>query len=204
MKLRSNFEIDLKKEKQLSVFLDLIYDKHLKHYSFQRIQDLKEQFQGIDLILMNKDSQKTYYVDEKAQLDYLNDDLPTFAFELNYLKRGEVKKGWFFDATKKTDFYSLITAIYSDEPNKFTSCKVTFVNRNKLICFLISRQITLEFLENTAEKSEIKHGKIKISELDYKKEGYLFLSNLNKAEKPLNLILKLDFLIENGLAKRLI
>jgi len=201
---KSKFENDLKKEGYLSVFLDSIYENHLKNYHFQRIHALKEQLKGVDLILTHKISEKIFFIDEKAQLDYLNDDLPTFAFELSYLKKGKAKIGWLFDDAKKTDFYSLITAIYSDEPNRFTSCKLTFVNRKKLLGFLETRSITQTYLEQYAEKSSIVHGKIKIPELDSKKEGYLFYSTRNKAEKPLNLILKLDFLIENSLAKRLV
>ncbi|EAR02824.1 hypothetical protein [Maribacter sp. HTCC2170] len=204
MALESKFKNDLKKEKHLFPFLDSIYEKHLKHYSFHRIHALREQLEGTDLILTHLISKKTFIIDEKAQLDYINDDLPTFAFELSYQKKGEPKIGWLFDVTKKTDFYSLITAIYSDEPNKFTSCKITFVNRENLVGFLEARSITQTYLEQFVVKADKVHGKIKIPELDSKNEGYLFYSAQNKAEKPLNLILKLDFLIENGLAKRLI
>lgn len=203
MKLKSNFKSDLQKEQQLSVFLDGIYQKHLKHYYFKRKKDIKRQLEGIDLVFTHKKSQKEYYVDEKAQLDYLNDDLPTFAFELSFQKRGETKQGWLFDSSKKTNFYALITAIYSDEPNIFTSCKITFVNRHKLISFLESRKITQFTYEQYLEKDNLKHGKIEMVELNPKKEGYLYCSTQNKAEKPINLVLKLDFLTENGLAKRL-
>ena len=98
----------------------------------------------------------------------------------------------------------MITGIYSDEPNKFTSCKITFVNREKLISFLKYRTITEDSLVDFMESSLLRNGKIKMPGLDSKTEGYLFFSRHNKAEKPINLVLKLDFLIENGLAKRLV
>lgn len=204
MGLVSNFRSDMQKEQCLSILLDALYEKHLHQYRFQRISDLKRQLQGVDLILTRRRDQKKFLVDEKAQLDYLNDDLPTFAFEINYQKNGKTKRGWLFDPLKKTDFYALITGIYSDEPNKFTSCKITFVNREKLISFLKSRTITEDSLADFMENSLLRHGKIKMPGLDSKTEGYLYFSRQNKAEKPINLVLKLDFLIENGMAKRLV
>lgn len=202
--LQSNFASDQKKEQKLAVLLDASYQKHLKHYDFERIHDMKRQMLGIDLILKHKINGKTFFVDEKAQLDYMNEELPTFAFELSYEKKGVLKKGWLFDTDKETQFYALVTAIYSDAPNIFTSCKITLVNRKKLLDFLKTKNINLNILKAAISKSVSENGKIKITQLNHRTEGYLFLSRINKAEKPTNLILKLDFLIENKIAKRLI
>ncbi len=203
MELQSSFKNDLEKEQKLSVFLDAYYKKHLKHYTFERVHNLKRQMQGADLILVHKTNGKRFLVDEKAQLDYINEDLPTFAFELVYQKDGAAKKGWLFDAKKKTEFYALITSIYADEPEKFTSCKVTFVNRKKLIAFLSTRKISQEYLDSHIEKNKNHNGKIVLDKLHPYHEGYLYFSTLKKAEKPINLILKLAFLTENGIAKQL-
>ena len=200
MVLQSSFDEDLENERRLSVLLDDYYKKHLKHYNFERIRDVPLQLMGVDLILTHKTTGKTYFVDEKAQLYYLNEDLPTFAFELSYLKKGTLKKGWLFDLSKKTDFYALITAIYSDEPNIYTSGKITMVNRKKLITLLKSKNLRFENFENR----NLKQGKITIQELNPQTEGYVYFSKNKKVEKPLNLILKLDFLIERGIAKRLV
>ena len=102
--MKSKFKADLKKEQKLTPLLDSYYQEHLKHYSFERISQLKKQLQGIDVILKDKRSSKQFYVDEKAQLDYINESLPTFAFELFYQKNGVQKQGWLFDAAKKTHF----------------------------------------------------------------------------------------------------
>jgi len=85
--LQSSFKRNLRKEQQLSQFLDSIYQKHLKHYNFERVNVMKRQLQGIDLVLRYRGTQNEFLIDEKAQLDYLNDDLPTFAFELCYQKK---------------------------------------------------------------------------------------------------------------------
>lgn len=102
--LKSNFKADLSKEKQLTPLLDYYYQKHLKHYTFERVSQLKQQLQGIDLILKDRQSGKQFYLDEKAQMDYINESLPTFAFELFYQKDGVKKQGWLFDASKKNSF----------------------------------------------------------------------------------------------------
>ena len=197
---KSSFKADLNKEKKLHTLLDHYYNKHLKNYSFERVHDLKNQLAGVDVLFKQYSSGVTYTIDEKAQLDYINDDLPTFAFEISYLKNENLKKGWLFDTTKKTDFYALVTAIYSDEPGRFTTCKITLVNRQKLLQFLEGRTIK----SNRFENRNLPHGKTSIEELNDKREGYLYFSSFNKEEKPLNLILRLDFLIEQGIAKRLI
>lgn len=200
MVLKSNFISDLEKEKKLMQLLDAYYKSELKNYSFERITDTKQQYQGIDLIFSDNKSGFQYYIDEKAQLDYINEDLPTFAFELSYLKNGKKKKGWLFDKNKRTDFYSLITAIYSDEPNCYTSCKITLVNRAKLLAFLNKRDLNNNILFAKPKQ----HGKHIIKELREKDEGYLYFSKTTKAEQPINLILRLEFLIKNRLAKRLV
>ncbi|AEM70352.1 hypothetical protein Murru_1310 [Allomuricauda ruestringensis DSM 13258] len=202
--MKSKFKADLSKEKQLIPLLDSYYQKHLMHYCFERVFHLKKQMQGIDLILKDKHLEKQFLVDEKAQLDYVNESLPTFAFELFYQKNGIQKQGWLFDASKKTEFYALVTGIYSDEDGVFTSCNITFVNREKLIQHIEEVGLSQKHLEGIISKNQNIHGKLNLEQLNPKSEGYLFFSTKNKAEKPVNLILKLDYLIMIGVAKRLV
>ncbi|WP_222982582.1 hypothetical protein [Flagellimonas meishanensis] len=202
--MKSNFKADLAKEKKLATLLDSYYEKHFVFYGFERVTNLKQQLKGIDLVLTHKKSQNTFFVDEKAQLDYVNETLPTFAFELCYDKNGVEKPGWLFDVSKKTHFYALITSIFSDEDGVFTSCNITFVNRRMLVAHLAGLGLTEEFFWHLTQKQGVAHGKIVLEQLNPKKEGYLFFSTKNKAEKPVNLILKLDYLIAVGVAKRLI
>ena len=130
--------------------------------------------------------------------------MPTFAFELFYHKNGTQEQGWLFDASKKTQFYALVTSIYSDENDVFTSCNITFVNREKLILRLDELGLSKKRLERIISKNQDIHGKLNLEQLNPKSEGYLFFSTKNKAEKPINLILKLDYLIRIGVAKRLV
>ena len=85
---KSTFSSDLQKEQKLSVLLDSHYNTYLKQYDFERVKDMKQQLVGIDLILTHKSNGEKVLVDEKAQLDYVNENLPTFAFELGYQKKG--------------------------------------------------------------------------------------------------------------------
>ena len=201
MALKSSFKTDLIKEQKLAPLLDKYYAQSLKYYRFERINNIEEQLLGIDLKLTHKTTSKVFNIDEKAQLDYLNEDLPTFAFEICYYKDNIEKEGWFFDTKKKTDFYALITAIYDDD-HVFSSCKITLVNRVKLQNELI--KIGLDRTNLKSYSKEGLQGKICVGGLDCQKEGYLFLSKKNKVEKPLNLVLKLDWLINMGLAKRMV
>ncbi len=194
----------MSKERLLFSFLDRQYQKYLRHYSFERTAEIEAQLQGVDMVFTHKQTGVVYLIDEKAQLDYLNETLPTFAFELCYEKDGVQKVGWFLDTTKKTDFYSLITGIYADEMDKFTACNITFINREKLLDFLDSRGLSSEKMKELARSQPNYHGKMELESLNPHNEGYLFFSRKNKSEKPVNLILKLEWLCEIGTGKKLI
>lgn len=198
---KSAFHADLAKEASLQPYLDARYISGLKKYSVERIFELKKQRLGIDLVFTHKISKKQFTIDEKAQLDYINESLPTFAFELTYQKNNLRKTGWFYDTAKQTDFYALITSIYKDE-EEFTSANILFVNRKLLQNKLLERGITLETLLTKLPKT-VAHGRILIPELNEKSEGFLFVSSKNKAEKPINLVLKLEWLVALGVAKKL-
>jgi len=203
----TNFESDLSQEAILSKYLDQVYKN--KDLEFERIFDLNKQHQGIDIIMMVNSNE--YFIDEKAQLHYLNNDLPTFTFELSYLKNGEYRKGWLFDKNKLTEYYFLITGIILKKgktkllvSDDIESVKITSVNRGKLINHLaligLGKDKLLEY------DSEIRinktNGKNPISELNPNSEGLIYFSEKYK-EEPINLQLRLNFLIKNNFAKEL-
>lgn len=206
--MESNFNIDLSKEGLLSIYLDGVYPNIFNGFAIKRKADLESQHRGIDIVISKND--KSYFIDEKAQLDYLDIDLPTFAFEISYIKDGVQKLGWLYDETKLTNKYFLITAIYLNEPNNlkkgFKSCKITSVDRNKLINLLNSKKLSFSRVNdlNNQIRNSNNEGGIRLDELDYYSEGKLFFSKSNKSEQPINLVLKLDFLINCGVAKRVI
>ena len=203
MFLKSNFKTDLAQEKKLTPLLDSYYHKHLRFYDFKRVDEIEQQLQGIDLILTHKKTGKIFFVDEKAQLDYLNKSLPTFAFELFYMKNETLKQGWLFDAQKKTQMYSLVTNIQK-ENETFTDCNITFVNRQKLLSFLVEKGFDEAFLKKRVLEHSGFHGKMELPGLDLRKEGHVHFSSKNKAEQPINLVFQLAFLKEIGVAKKFI
>jgi hypothetical protein len=205
--MKSKFKSDLSKEQKLGLFLDTVYaEKFDINFQTHRIIDKKRQLSGIDLEIHDcrkRNDVKIYFVDEKAQLDYLNKSLPTFAFELSYLKKGKYRKGWLIDEDKEAAYYFLITDIQTDDEGEFESCKITSVNRRKLLKLLEEKGLTppsLKMYDQTI-RADKRNGKTAISELNASKEGYIFYSHSNKAEKPINLVLKLNYLVKMGIGK---
>ncbi len=205
--MKSNFDKDISNEALLGNYLDTIYPKLFDGFSIKRIIDFKQQHQGIDLVISKE--AKSYYIDEKAQLDYIESDLPTFAFEISYLINEQQKIGWLYDSKKITNFYFTITAItcniFNIPESGFKSCKIFSVDRTKLICFLNSRGLTFERITEINEniRKNSLENRININELNPVSEGKFFYSKNGKAEQPINIVLKLDFLIKIKVAKRI-
>ena len=199
----SFFERDLTKEKLLASFLDATYAQ--LHLKFERIYNLRLQKKGVDLVYVHKG--KRLYIDEKAQLDYINTTLPTFTFELSYLKNGIEKVGWLLDENKITTHYFLIVGIYaidkSDLQKGFTKVKIISVDRTKLLIFLDNIGLTSTQLKAYNQKLRVSENcerKTAVDELFMNTQGCLFYSN-QLDEKPINLQLRLKFLIENEIGK---
>ena len=203
----SNFSQDLKAEQILCDYLDEIYTS--KNYSFVRKSDLQSQYEGVDLYLKHGDS--SIAVDEKAQLHYLNKTLPTFAFELSYLKFGQKKSGWLFDKNKKTELYILVRGIYlvdgkSKLVNKsdIDSVTLTCVDRYLLLQYLTSKGLdesTINAYDTTIRASK-SYNASTIKELDEVREGKIFFTEY-LAEKPINLVLKIDNLVQHTVASHI-
>lgn len=201
----SLFQQDLNNEQILAKHLDKVY-KEL-NISFTRINDINLQHEGVDIIVTKKGSK--LHVDEKAQLHYINKTLPTFTFEISYIKDGNLKTGWFLDKSKKTEYYFLITGIFSISGDNITkgikSCIITVVNRISLIELLEKRGLTqsrMEFYEKKIRTNPNFEFKTSITELNSQTEGCIVYSN-QLQEKPINLMLKLKFMIQQGVAKQI-
>jgi len=205
--MKSNFDADLTKESLLGKFLDVIYLKKFVGFEVIRVVDAEAQHRGIDVMISK--AGKEYKIDEKAQLDYLESDLPTFAFEITYLKNGIQKPGWLHDARKETDFYFTITAIccnvYNVPESGFKSCKIFSVHRKKLLGLLAKKGLGYERISEINQEIRKGNGedRLFITELDAKTEGYFFYSKKGKAEQPINIVFKLKFLLQSGVAKRI-
>ena len=202
----SKFQSDLAQEEILSKYLDKIYKE--KKIEFERIFDLDLQHQGIDLKIFVNSNQ--YLIDEKAQLHYINSELPTFTFELSYMKNNILKNGWLFDENKKTEYYFLITGIYLKEnktklktSDDIKKLKITSVNRNKMIQHLDSLGLNISTLQKYDNHFRMNnsYGKNEITELDKYSEGLIYFSE-QLVEKPINIQLRLEYLIQSEVAKK--
>jgi hypothetical protein len=202
--MRAQFRIDLEREMSLSTYLDKIYEQ--LNINLVRIRNLDLQHQGVDLKFDSNGVE--YYIDEKAQLNYINSNLPTFAFEISYYKDDSLNEGWLLDGRKITTHYFLITDIQANEKKdgslEFSSVQIISIHRDKLLFELDKLGLTNDRLKLIDKELRRYHysGKKEIKELDIVKEGSLYLST-HLVEKPLNLVLKLEFLIGLGVAKRI-
>ena len=106
----SRRRLDMQAETELAIFLDEYFYSRLidsgELSSAQRITYSETQREGIDVIVTKNSWQA--FIDEKAQLYYINDGLPTFAFELGFLLDGRETIGWFLNDALRTDRYFLL------------------------------------------------------------------------------------------------
>ena len=160
------------------------------------------QINGTDVWLYTKNNRKIS-IDEKAQLYYINQNLPTFAFELGFIgQTGDIKNGWFIKDKLDTKMYMLIYPY----ANTKDITKLDVTSFLKLDCILISKNIiwkelykiglTKEFLlEETIkmrEKGEI--GRKFFTNIDW---CYLNLSDPKKySEAPINIVIRKEKLLE--------
>lgn len=106
----SRRRLDMQAESELARFLDVCFYSRLidsgELSSAQRITDIEMQREGIDVIAKKNGWQAL--IDEKAHLYYINNGLPTFAFELGFLLDGHETIGWFLNDELHTDRYFLL------------------------------------------------------------------------------------------------
>lgn len=131
---KSTFKGDLKSERAVNEFLQ----KYLYSYlvdegiidSFNSNTSLDQQHKGIDTIIYiikdGADEQvRCINIDEKAAVHYarnnLSDEpLTTFAFEVSYIKDGELKRGWLTNEKyKETHAYFLCWLWIKSDANKY-------------------------------------------------------------------------------------
>lgn len=131
---KSTFKGDLKSERAVNEFLQ----KYLYSYlvddgiidSFNSNTTMDQQHKGIDTIMYiindeTKEEARCINIDEKAAIHYARknlgaDPLSTFAFEVSYLKDGELKRGWLTNEKyKETHAYFLCWLWIKPDANKY-------------------------------------------------------------------------------------
>jgi hypothetical protein len=185
---------DSKSEQVIAEYLDTyFYPVHFPNYS--RLNDKENQLKGIDTIITKNGISKT--VDEKSAIHYVNKNLPTFAFELNFkLHTGELVDGWFFDIHKTTELY-LLSWISADVTENFgkddvSNLEIILIERKRLIGALSDYGYTKESVMSIAKSIRENN----VGGVSNKVEGipcYFYLTN-HLSENPLNLVIKKSFL----------
>ena len=104
---------DMKAEEQLGEFMDVYFYSRLNskggtELSFTRVKDKETQLEGVDIVIEVDGKRMT--IDEKASIYYSNAMIPTFAFELDSIQKGNVEpvEGWFVNDNLATEYYMLI------------------------------------------------------------------------------------------------
>jgi hypothetical protein len=189
----SKFNRDLLLESKLSKFLDTIYSE-LK-IPLKRVTNLSEQRAGVDLHF-SASNKHDEYIDEKAQLHYVNKKLPTFALEISYEKDGIKHKGWLFDKSKKTTCYAFVFNIQANQSSDadlekliFSGADIVFVKRGRLITELSK----LNLDESACIMHESRMNDEGMKRMDFGKFASMQISESYK-ERPCNLVVRRTFL----------
>ena len=180
---KSTFKGDLKSERAVNEFLQ----KYLYSYlvdegiidSFNSNTTLDQQHKGIDTIIYiikdgNDEQVRCINIDEKAAVHYarnnLSDEpLTTFAFEVSYMKGGELKRGWLTNEKyKETHAYFLCWLWIKSDANKYNlSCEdilkmeVISIPKVKTREKLIMRAMGSKDIKTFEKKSDILRKKMK-------------------------------------------
>lgn len=184
-------------ENELALFMDkFLYERFPTGSAFssiRRVQDKEEQLNGVDVEFIGTDG-RVYCVDEKAQLHYLNQNLPTFALELLSYQKGYDTVGWLCNNKLKTDFFMLIwpSATTDDYEgitwDQFTKVDCLLIQKQKILKMLASKGLTVERMLSDARdiRASGRKGKIPIPGI---KGIYYFASYPRKyQEAPINII----------------
>lgn len=195
---------DMSAEAELARFIDeYLYARFPNSGSFKtiaRVHDKEQQLQGVDVIFTAVDDRE-FRVDEKAQLYYLNKDLPTFAFEINFLRSGWPTTGWLCNDTLKTDLYLLIWPFAKqDDPkgiraDQFTKADCLLIQKKAILRFLEKNGLPIERMMRDAKKirEEGKTGKLPIEGV---RGIYYYASNPNRyREAPINVVISKKHLL---------
>ncbi|MGB1317154.1 MAG: hypothetical protein ACPG5W_03045, partial [Flavobacteriales bacterium] len=188
---------DNKSERAVAEFLDENFYPNAVE-NMQRIGDAEMQIKGVD-VLLDLEDVKEVSVDEKAAAHFVNKNIPTFAFELDFIGRdGLLKQGWLADKEKLTQYY-LLSWVWAKKDRGFAASDIT-----KLEVVLIEREKILKLLEeHSVDAGRLMRIAKHLREMGlfgahFKKRGRPFYFNLTEhlTEQPINVIIHKRSLIE--------
>lgn len=187
---------DVSVEQEIAKFLDdNFYSKAVT--DFHRFKSKDDQLKGKD-IRFTWDDLVNIIVDEKAQSQYINRDLPTFAFEISSIFSGKRSEGWLFNDAKETEYYLCIW-IWAERTWNISADDII-----KLDCLLLKRSDIIVYLEMegfTKKRIVERENEIRASgeqgPFDKTAHQYIYFFNTTKrVERPFNVIIRKQKLIE--------
>lgn len=199
----SNRQSDTRGEKALGLFLDrYFYPRLCMEENFveaQRIFDVEAQKRGTDILIYNPNG-TVMVVDEKAQLHYINEPRPTFAFEVSFYNENtrSISDGWFISDSNKTDAYLLVW-IDSSRTNQinrlveedFNEVTTLLIAKKRIIQYLSSLEYSIKLIKVLADKmrTDNKGNVYKLSP-----DAFIYYSNNGYDEKPINVVINRETL----------
>ena len=199
--IASRRKMDMAAESELAQFMDEnLYELLLAEGGFtdiHRVYDRETQLAGIDVVA--KTEKSVAYIDEKAQLYYINKNLPTFAFELQSINRGIEREGWFLNDSLKTDFYLLIWPFADADDVKtlqkkdITHVDALLISKKKLREKLAQIGLDKNELQDKARELRVskRYGKTRT---EHAGVYYFFSAPTYYAETPINIVIKRSYL----------
>ena len=200
--MRSKRSSDSAAEGVVARFLDLYFYPNIRS-DWKREEEREAQLLGVDVTLETDSG--SIAVDEKAAVHYVNKELPTFAFEINYYnEQGDLVGGWFLDPKKVTEWYLLIWIKAKKEKDMgledILELEVMMLEREQLKQD-VEKKGALKGLEGGA--SLMRSEGIKKRSIAGQKDMYFYLTE-TLAEKPLNLIIRKSHLSKMALLHALV
>lgn len=217
--MESKFLDDFNSEQLLAKWLDEYFYKkiNLNEYEIKtkfiserpiergRAREREAQKQGIDIVYKIK-TNEVLLVDEKAQLNYLNNPLPTFAFEVSYKRqngKNELAEGWFVDDDLETTHYLLIYPHSDQVENQYEITDYGQFSETELV--LVEKSALKEKLQSIGIDSEVvKEKAMGMVETDTRKMTFdnlddsqvYLIKTKNLAEEPVNVVIRKHILNE--------
>lgn len=160
--------------------IEKFLDRYLYKEGCERVKDVGRQLKGIDVIY------KGFLIDEKCALDYINKDLKTFSFEISSVnRRGERYDGWLVNKNLDTTHYLLC---YINKCKVSKNPKVEDIEEVEVI--LISKKSVLDYLdEKFGDITNLKKRAMEVEGSSFI-EGLKIIKSSNKAESPINILLR--------------
>ncbi|KAB1184771.1 MULTISPECIES: hypothetical protein [Haloferax] len=164
--------------------------------SFDRLESMSEQYDEGDIRATIPDVGDELLLDVKAQTTYINNPRESFVLELDYLKHGQLKQGWFYDNSKATEYYLFV---WISDARRDNLRQLSDIETAK--CLLVSRQRLQKFLaEEGHDRDSVEAKARQIREQGQKKyiasghdDFFYYLTNFLD-ERPLNIVMKYDAL----------